>query len=772
MLKNTLEIYPWKINNNYLSSSINNDLNSILNQEWIIYNNSYVLVNYNNKTTIRNFISSNNEKWLIYMKKVYDRLYNWDISYSNNFNKKILEKNLDNVFYVKLDKLFYFQIKKPWINELDTNNNYNSSSRIFKQIFEEASYVLNDWDVIKIDFEYRKTNYSKLWKNIAFWLKMLFKNQMENEELFSTFTDKLEFVECYIKISTNSSKFDEIKDITKKNFQVYKSKNNSFRLSKKKWSFLKLKNKLQIDSLISLSLLIPIHNEFSINNKSKIIPYWLDITSNNLLKKQNENYEVILGKIYKNNIIENKDYLILDDNKTKNKHSIVIWQSWSWKSYSLSPIIAWRIIKSIKEFDYNKKYWNKILVLDPHSSFWNNITNIIKKYEQNNKVNNFKKIIYSRSYDDWYSCKKLLFNPLFVKDLWNYINNEDTFLDILNYNSDTILSAIKWFYDENSFWARNQNLLKIFINFLIILNLLKYENYKKSKEKYNLNDKEKQELLNNSMLFSIWDIIDILLELLQNQKLKDDIFDWLKILLNHENIFLQKIWDNFKNNVDYLIEITKKDKTFIESTINKLEIFKNSLYKTFWWCSFINYTLDLQDLYLENSNKVEFINFDLWDFSSKEKSIISNFLMSYSYYSWVKRDLFDKKLWEIFIYIDEVNSVLSSQNSIENLKNLFYEIRKYKINLNLFYQNSKQKGFNDLYSNTWYIITFSNSKDEVDYLIWDFNSWSISEINPNDIINLNRWSFYILLKTINKNITLSCDWLDFNNEEDLKNIIF
>ena len=39
---------------------------------------------------------------------------------------------------------------------------------------------------------------------------------------------------------------------------------------------------------------------------------------------KNENYEVILGKIYKNNIIENKDYLILDDNKTKNKHSIVI----------------------------------------------------------------------------------------------------------------------------------------------------------------------------------------------------------------------------------------------------------------------------------------------------------------------------------------------------------------------------------------------------------------------------------------------------------------
>ena len=74
-------------------------------------------------------------------------------------------------------------------------------------------------------------------------------------------------------------------------------------------------------------------SDISINNKSKIIPYGLDITSNNLLKKQNENYEIILWKVFKNNIIENKDFLILNDNKLKNKHSIVIGQSWSWKSY-------------------------------------------------------------------------------------------------------------------------------------------------------------------------------------------------------------------------------------------------------------------------------------------------------------------------------------------------------------------------------------------------------------------------------------------------------
>lgn len=544
----TLEKFPWSTLDNNLSSSINSDLNSILSQIWIVYYSNYFLINENWKKIIRNFIWSNDEKWLIYMKKFYDRLYNGDIAYSKNFDNSIFNKKLDKSFYIKLDSLFYLQLKKPWINELDTQWNYNSSSRIFKQIFEESLELLDDWEVIRIDFEYQKTNYSKFWKNIVFWLKSLFiNNELELEELYSSFSDKLKFVEFYIKISTNSQKYKDIRDIAYKNFQVYENKFNKYKLENSKWSFLKLKNKIQIDSLISHSLIIPIHNHISLNNKSKLIPYWIDITNNNFLKNQNKNYEIIIWKVFKNNIIENKDFLILNDNQLKNKHSIIIGQSWSWKSYSLSPIIASRVIKSIKEFNYDKKYWDKIIVIDPHSSFWNNITNIISKYEKNNKVNNFKKTIYSKNFDDWIEYKKLIFNPLFVKDLSSYLDNEDKFLDLLNYNSDTILSAIKWFYDENAFWPRNQNLLKFFLNFLIILNLLKYENYKAIKNKESLDDIEKDDLLNNSMLYSIWDIVDILLELLQNQRLKDNIFNWLKELLNNKNFILQKLWENFKN---------------------------------------------------------------------------------------------------------------------------------------------------------------------------------------------------------------------------------
>lgn len=767
-----LEIFPWSIWDNYLSSSVNSDFNSILHQKWIKYCNSYFITNKDNKISIRNFITSNTENGIIYMRKLYDRLYNNNISYSESSDKKIFRQELEKSVYVNLKNIFYLQLKKPWINELWIVWNYNNSSRIFQQFFEEISDIIGNNETVRIDFSYWYTNYSKLWKNIVFWWKLfLINNEIEKEELFWSFTDKLEFIKFSLKVSSNSKRFNEIIKILRKNLEVYSNKFNSYKINKKNWSFLNLKNKLQIDTLISHSLNIPIYNNFSINNKSRIIEYWSETTNNSLIKGNNKWYDIILWKVYKNNVIENKELLILDDTILKNKHSIVIWQSWSGKSYTLAPIIAQRVIKSNKEFDVYNKYWDKIIVLDPHSSFWTNITDIIKKYKAFDNNCNIKKILYSKNKEDWFSYKKLVFNPLFIKNLNYFLNNNEKFNEILNYHSDSILASIKGFYSEWDFGARNQNLLKNFVSFFIVINVLKYKRYLELKNKENITENEKEELLSNSIMLSIWDIVDILVWILQNWTLESNIFDYLKILLNNSNKVLSNLWEKFKKDIEYIVTITKKEKNYIESTINKLEIFRNSLYKTFGACSLINYTLDLQDLFLKNSNNTEFISFDFWDYSSKEKSIISNFIMTYSYYFWVSRDLFNEKLWEIYIYIDEVNSILSSQNSVENLKNLFYEIRKYKINLNLFYQNSKQKGFDDLYSNTGYVITFSNSWEEVDYIINDFNSWTKQIINSNDIINLSRWVFYILLKLNDKNITLYCQWLDFNNKRDFNNII-
>lgn len=782
MKNKTIEVFSWLISDNYLSWAVTTDINSFAHQKRIKYKHNYILINENWENRIRNFIWSNNEKWLIFLKKTLDRLYNWDISYSKHFNNEILNKKLNKEFYIKLDNLFYYQIKKPWINELTTEWNYNSSSRIFKQILEESIDIINEWDIINIELVYWYTNYSKLWKNIVFWKKMIFQNYQENEELFSSFTDKLNFVEFYIKIYTNSDKIKEIKDIAKKNIDTYKSKYNSYTISDKKWSFLKLKNKIQIDSLISHSLCIPINNEYSINNKSKIINYGLDVTSNNLLKKQNDNCEITLWKIYKNNVIENKDYLVIKDKLLKNQHSLIIWQSWSGKSHSWAWIIAWKIIKSIKEFNYDKKYWDRIIICDPHSAFWNNIADIIWKYQLKNKVDNYSSTMYQKKVLnnsnnlnkkwDIIQYKDLIFNPLFNTKLENYLNDKQLFLSELNLYSDNILNSIKWYFDESAFWARNQNLLKKIIEIFIVFNLVKYNKYRELIKKNTLTQEEKNILDKESIFFSIWDIINILVELVQDWDFREDIFDSIKDLINNSNTILEDLWENFFKYLEYLKLIVKSDKSFIESTINKLWVFSSSLYRTFWWwVHFTLYTINLEELYLKNSNKTDLIIFDLWDYSWNEKSIISNFITTYSYNFWTKRDLTDSRLWEISIYIDEVNSVLSSSNSIEVLKNLFFEIRKYGINLNLYYQNSKQKWFYDLYSNAWYIITFSNSKDEIDFLLWDFNSWTNTKIKANDIINLNRWSFYILLKTINKNLTLYCDWLDFNNQEDFTNII-
>ena len=130
--------------------------------------------------------------------------------------------------------------------------------------------------ITKINHYYlrQKTKYSKLLKNIVFWFKSLFiNNELELQELFSSFSDKLKFVEFYIKISTNAKKYKDIRDIAYKNFGVYENKFNKYKIEDSKSSFLKLKNKIQIDSLISHSLIIPIHNDISINNKSKKTMY-------------------------------------------------------------------------------------------------------------------------------------------------------------------------------------------------------------------------------------------------------------------------------------------------------------------------------------------------------------------------------------------------------------------------------------------------------------------------------------------------------------------
>lgn len=766
----TLEIMPWKINEIFQLSSINSDLNSILHQKWLIFKNIFILENINWNVYLKQFIESNKETWINFIKGFYDKLFNWDISYSRNSQQWKIDYNNYKKLNISLEKPFYFQLKKPWVEELSSWN-YTYSSRVIKEIIEEFKDYLEENEKVIFEFEYWYTTYSKIMKNIFYWIKMFFQNQAENEELFWSFTDKLEFVKFNFSIYNNSKNHEKLKEVVRKNLWVYWNKFNRYAINNTSF-FRNLYQKIQIDTLVSQSLNIPIQNNISKNNKTRIIPYWRNIIENNMIKTKEKNDWVIIWKINKDNIKENKKLLCINKNDLKNSHQILVWGSGSWKSYSSCSMTCWEIFKTIENKKVND-YWSKFILIDPNTSLLLNINKVLKEYKKPN-INNLEIINYSKTKNDnLTNSKALVFNPLLLKDLYDYNANNDKFIDILNLHTETILESIKWTFDNSSFGANNQEILSVMLEFLILLNDEKYSKYREFSKIDNSNFSKKQieEYEESLMLFSIWDIVDILTWMLLNNKLLSPFDDLLSNIIT-KWWFIWKKWEFILEKMEYFLTLSKKDVALFNSTINKLKIYKDSLRKTFWSWNIWNITLDLKDLFLKNENITHFIWFDLWDFSQKEKEIITSFIINYSYYFWTKRDQFNKNLWQINLIIDEFWSLVWWENIISSLWKSMAQTRKFKLSYSLYYQDlTSQKWVREIYENIWYIIVFSISDKQAEFLINDLNSWSNVILEKKDLINQNRWEFKILLKTKNENITLSGEALDFNNQNELKIIL-
>lgn len=766
----TLEIIPWKINEIFQLSSINSDLNSILHQKGLIFKNIFILENINWNVYLKQFIESNKETWINFIKWFYDKLFNWDISYSRNSQQWKMDYNNYKKLNISLEKPFYFQLKKPWVEELSSWN-YTYSSRVIKEIIEEFKDYLEENEKVIFEFEYWYTNYSKIMKNIFYWLKMFFQNQTENEELFSSFTDKLEFVKFNFSIYNNSKNHEKLKEVVRKNLWVYGNKFNRYVINKTSF-FRNLYQKIQIDTLVSQSLNIPIQNNISKNNKTRIIPFARNIIENNMIKTKEKNDWVIIWKINKDNIKENKKLLCVNKNDLKNSHGLLVWGTGSWKSHSSVTMNCGEIFKSVENKKTND-YWSKFILVDPNSSLLLNINKVLKEYKKPN-LNNLEIVNYSKTKNENITnSKTLVFNPLLIKDLYNYTDNNDKFIDILNLHTETILESIKWTFDNSSFWANNQDILIIMLEFLILLNNEKYSKYKDfSKiDNSNFNKNQIEEYEESLILFSIWDIVDILSWMLLNNKLLSPFDDLISNIIT-KWWFVWKKWEYILEKIEYFLTLSKKDVALFNSTINKLKIYKDSLRKTFGSWNIWNITLDLKDLFLKNENITHFIWFDLWDFSQKEKEIVTSFIINYSYYFWTKRDQFNKNLWNINLIIDEFWSLVWWENIISSLGKSMAQTRKFKLSYSLYYQDlTSQKWVREIYENIWYIIVFSISDKQAEFLINDLNSWSNVILEKKDLINQNRWEFKILLKTKNENITLSWEALDFNNPNELKIIL-
>jgi hypothetical protein len=81
--------------------------------------------------------------------------------------------------------------------------------------------------------------------------------------------------------------------------------------------------------------------------------------------------------------------------------------------------------------------------VDPNTSLFLNLNKVLKEFKKPN-LNNLEIINYSKTkIENLANSKTLVFNPLFVKELYYYKNESDKFTDTLNLHCEAILESIK-----------------------------------------------------------------------------------------------------------------------------------------------------------------------------------------------------------------------------------------------------------------------------------------------------------------------------------------
>jgi hypothetical protein len=160
--------------------------------------------------------------------------------------------------------------------------------------------------------------------------------------------------------------------------------------------------------------------------------------------------------------------------------------------------------------------------------------------------------------------------------------------------------------------------------------------------------------------------------------------------------------------------------------------------------------------------------FDLWDFTQKEKAIVSSFILAYSYHYGTVRDHKNKKnLTKTSIWIDEADVILNWANILSIVASELSQIRKFWFKFSFFYQSVDQEAFKLIYPNTGFMLVFSVDNKQFD-LIWpDLNSWCFwKQLEAKDIINNQRWRFYGFFKFVNwGNVTILIEGFSMNIKE-------
>ncbi|EKD66120.1 MAG: hypothetical protein ACD_49C00064G0023 [uncultured bacterium (gcode 4)] len=776
----TYEVFPRSINDiSFILTSIKNELNGLIS---INCEYSFKFVFFRNKSWIylKQYISSNSDTWILFLLNFYEKLYSWNIAFKRVKENLKFSISPKHYYSVWLENNHVFQIKKP--GEIGLNT-FSSSAWLIENILNESALILNQWEFIQFEFIITPNSYDQFSKAFLYTVKEIWKSEEYKEELRWSFTDKLGFFLFDFNISHNLENEKNFWNILYKNLRLYDSNwnNYNYKYSNKNYPKLaKRYRKWQIDMFLAHGLvsLISENNRYIQKLPSTIIPISPILALNNGTGKNKWEYKTFIWKWFKDLRLNNQEYLSFDKNFAKNNHSIIIWGTWSWKSYTTSQVIGFDIIKSITNDRINFEKFgsprSQFIFIDPHFSLALNIYKILEIFnkDKNYKYNSeFQVIEYQKEYDDkdiinhYLPIKKikLTFNPLF----WDNLNISDlsVFLNEINKMTSACLDGIRATHSKASFWPQNSDILSTIIRLFIIFNALRNEANKKSNNKAE----------NYKRILNLGDIHSLLEELEINKSLPDWLREDFKNSINCNIWEIENIVKSLKRKIDYYLEQLKKNTGYLSSSINKVAVYWMELKETFWnWTLHTNYSLNLTDFFIKKDyNKTNIHFFNLWEFSINEKNIVAGFILSYMYHYWTTRNHIDKKdLIQTSIIIDEASAILNGEYILEIIASSLAEIRKYGFSLNFLFQSIDQKAFALIYPNIWYMFVFSVDYRQAEVILDDLNSWCSGKIiQPNDIINNQRWRFYAFFKFVNGwNSTLLIEWF-WMNENEIKYLI-
>lgn len=463
------------------------------------------------------------------------------------------------------------------------------------------------------------------------------------------------------------------------------------------------------------------------------------------------------------NIEEDVSFLNLNLNWLKAQGVGIYWKSWVGKTFLVSSIVTSLVKSSIETqlTPLNTLEPDTFIMLDPHNSNIPLILELYKKMLDNNKLYSRESLsyLYSKNWKDnqkvffdWYTFhKKLIFNPIFSKELNNNLDRFDIFYNF-------IINWIKnYVWDFSAFWARNQSALEIVIKWYMLFNI------------------ENNNLWMNK-IYSLKDVYIFFDTLMQKISFPSYISEEFKKLINSKNEKIKSMWDELYNSFKSILNNIKENKLFYETAITKLSIF-NQIWETLGHNLLKeNLTLDFFKLITEKKIDVEIHLFNLEDFSSIERKLIQGFLNSGAYIFGALKNHLNKNLGYTYIFQDEFQSFLDlkwwKNYLINELEKITNEHRKKKVIFCLIFQFIVEE-LKELLNNFWIHFIFALPDYQSRIFTTNLTNWIKwnLEITEKHIANLWRWEFYASIDT-NTNWLCTIFWKSFNlNNEKHTNLL-